>query len=412
MPLHNAPTASLAVFCDQSVDIHFPAHFHKVYGQLLPESGIETTTVAYCRNCNSDAARRLSESGVVLMRKPLIHNLLQRISFATTNILRLFGLLTRHKAIRNAQVYMVHNDPLTCLIFYGWARIRRRRVIYRITHLMAEELQASSSRQRRITGAVAKYLRNWLIKHCDHVYSMSSEMRDYLEQITGHAPVTALPSVVDMQQPTEPASTRCQASVQSVDAKMSQISCDVWLVYLGTLSPGREPGFLMDVLAKTREKGHNAGLVILGISNRPEDEQALRTYAADSGMAPWIAWCKPVPEQCLGLVLKKMHVGLSPFPCNAVMRHNSPLKTLEYLRAGLPVVGTPIRDHLEVIKEPGTGLVAEHHPQAFASAIDKLLNHDQETHDQYARNAAIWLRKNRSLETARDIIAATLDSTP
>ena len=79
-----------------------------------------------------------------------------------------------------------------------------------------------------------------------------------------------------------------------------------------------------------------------------------------------VAAVGPRPYGVLPSYLKLGAVGLVPYADNEFNRYSFPMKTLEYLAAGLPVVATPLPE----ISALGTSLVTEAaSPEEFAQAV-------------------------------------------
>ena len=86
---------------------------------------------------------------------------------------------------------------------------------------------------------------------------------------------------------------------------------------------------------------------------------------------PGVSWVGPHPFEALPSYLRLMDVGLVPYdPRDPFNQASSPLKVLEYLAAGRPVVTTdlPAVRALDAAIEPGLITVADG-PEAFAAAV-------------------------------------------
>jgi len=69
--------------------------------------------------------------------------------------------------------------------------------------------------------------------------------------------------------------------------------------------------------------------------------------------------------------MAKWKVGLLPFAINSATRHAYPLKVLEYLAAGLPVVATPVSD---LFSWQGRGVSIAHDAASFVRACDQAMS--------------------------------------
>lgn len=69
-----------------------------------------------------------------------------------------------------------------------------------------------------------------------------------------------------------------------------------------------------------------------------EDEEAFERLI----VAPGVHWIDELPREELAPYLRALHVGLTPYADSMFNRRSYPLKTLEYLAAGVPVVTTAV----------------------------------------------------------------------
>ncbi len=85
---------------------------------------------------------------------------------------------------------------------------------------------------------------------------------------------------------------------------------------------------------------------------------------------PNVQWIGRTPYEALPSYLAAMDVGIVPYTDTAFNRASFPLKTLEYLAAGLPVVSTP----LPAIEWLATSLIRmESEAGSFADAVDDAI---------------------------------------
>lgn len=113
-------------------------------------------------------------------------------------------------------------------------------------------------------------------------------------------------------------------------------------------------------------------LVMAGARN-PEEIEAMRARATRLGVGdrvevlPWLS----APE--LEALKARIDVGLAPLALNNRNRGCTPLKVLEYLSAGIPVVGSDLPSIRDLLGDNSTGLVAAGTPASWAAAIGQIL---------------------------------------
>ncbi|HMO11991.1 MAG TPA: glycosyltransferase [Actinotalea sp.] len=105
---------------------------------------------------------------------------------------------------------------------------------------------------------------------------------------------------------------------------------------LGGVSPRVLPGHLTAVL--------DAGvhLDVLGAQHRTFPDASTREEVERVLADPRVTWHGPVSAERVGAILRGVDVGLVPYRDSSFNRASFPLKTIEYLAAGLPVVATPL----------------------------------------------------------------------
>ena len=86
---------------------------------------------------------------------------------------------------------------------------------------------------------------------------------------------------------------------------------------------------------------------------------------------PNVHWLGDQPWRLLPHLMAKWKAGLLPFAINAATRHAYPLKVLEYLAAGLPVVASAVPDLFSL---QGCGVSIAHDPASFVRACDEAMN--------------------------------------
>lgn len=139
--------------------------------------------------------------------------------------------------------------------------------------------------------------------------------------------------------------------------------------FVGTLKPWHGLGTLVDAFALLRARRPDVRLLIVGdgpghddlahdLARRDLDEAATLT----GGVAP-----AAVPE-----LLARMDVGVAPYPPLEPF-YFSPLKVLEYMAAGLPVVASRLGEIPRLVNDGETGrLVAPGDPTALRDALAVL----------------------------------------
>jgi glycosyltransferase involved in cell wall biosynthesis len=158
--------------------------------------------------------------------------------------------------------------------------------------------------------------------------------------------------------------------------------------FVGTLKPWHDITTLIEAFIQMHQKHSNTRLLIVG--DGPEKER-LEEYVASSNAVSSVEFTGSVdPTEIPGL-LASMDVAAAPYK-NLKNFYFSPLKVLEYMAAGLPVVASNIGQLTELIQDSKNGiLITPDDPVAMAEAIDRLrLNPDlRKLMGQEARNCVL-----------------------
>lgn len=164
------------------------------------------------------------------------------------------------------------------------------------------------------------------------------------------------------------ASTRCLPNVCDVDlfaaaARGRDVARETSVVFAGTLAPHKVDFPLLLELARALPgKGR---LRLIGPVTDPADALWRRLTAADVDVVG------PLSAPALAAELAAATVGIVPYRVSPLTVGISPLKTFEYLAAGLPVVSTPLP-----AVTPVDGAVYVREPADFVAQVVALLAAD------------------------------------
>jgi glycosyltransferase involved in cell wall biosynthesis len=140
------------------------------------------------------------------------------------------------------------------------------------------------------------------------------------------------------------------------------------LVYHGAVLAARGVLQLVDAVAIARERDVAVTLVILGSG---PDEAAVQAHIASHGLEDAIQLRAPVPRELVPGILSQADIGVLPFPDRPSWRTSSPLKLMEYLSMGMPVVATELPCHRTVVGDAPFAVYARSsEPGDLAQAIE------------------------------------------
>lgn len=142
------------------------------------------------------------------------------------------------------------------------------------------------------------------------------------------------------------------------------------LIYIGQLEVAAYAGLAIEAFERVCHIRPKATLTLVGGGRYLPELQKLVDF---KGLNERVFFTGYRPSSEVRGFLQKADVGLAPFEDTPVTRAKSPLKVVEYLAAGLPVVGSHIGEVPRMIGDAGR-TVPPDDPDAFAKAILDVLS--------------------------------------
>lgn len=156
------------------------------------------------------------------------------------------------------------------------------------------------------------------------------------------------------------------------DLELSTLSGQTILIYIGALTAQRDCKRLihaMSISLKTLDD--SISLLIVGDGNEMANLQRL---VQELEIEKQVIFIGKVDYEQVPKYLSIADIGLAYVPATRVLGAQPPLKTVEMLACGLPVIATDTRGNRHFIKERDNGLLVKDEPEAIASAIVELVN--------------------------------------
>jgi len=157
------------------------------------------------------------------------------------------------------------------------------------------------------------------------------------------------------------------------------------LIYVGTFT-SRNLSILIEVFKEVLNFLENSKLFLVGSGEGLED---LKEIACQLGVADQVIFTGHVMYNEIPMYLCMADIAISYIPINAIYDIQPPLKTLEYLAAGLPVVATATLANRIFIKDGHNGVLVEDSVESLSDGIVKLL-----TDDALRRRLAVHARQS------------------
>lgn len=147
------------------------------------------------------------------------------------------------------------------------------------------------------------------------------------------------------------------------------------LIYTGGLTAQRGIFKLMKVATLLKEEFPQLKILILGRFFDPKVENEFNRSINDYNLNRVIYYQQWIPSEKIGLLLKRSRYGLWLFnPRSRRFRLSIPLKVLEYLSAGLPVITIKTPQMKALIEHHKLGVLTSYHARSIAATISKMLH--------------------------------------
>lgn len=149
----------------------------------------------------------------------------------------------------------------------------------------------------------------------------------------------------------------------------------------------------VDLICHLADHFQNATVLLVGPVDI--DDVAVRRLRS----RPNIILSGPVPFEQVPGTMKRFDVGIIPFARSPLMDSVNPLKLLEYLAAGLPVVSTPMGDVVET--EGAVGIATD--PASFVRCVAQAL-------DRGSDDSSVSLRLEHAKQRSWAAVASEFES--
>jgi glycosyltransferase involved in cell wall biosynthesis len=169
-------------------------------------------------------------------------------------------------------------------------------------------------------------------------------------------------------------------------AAQEKIAHGPTVIYMGRVADWAGLEVAFEAIAGIREEIPDLRLLVLGRSD-PAYERRLRSVVSALRVEEAVRFVGEVKYEDLPEFLRQADVGLATFRPNPMKDFAFPLKVIEYMAAGVPVVGIRGTETARIIEEHDVGLVVEFTPAMVAGAIRTLLR-DRHLYARCAANAA------------------------
>lgn len=142
------------------------------------------------------------------------------------------------------------------------------------------------------------------------------------------------------------------------------------LVYIGSLNEERNLELLIDGIQVAIKSGISVCLDIFGSGT---NERRLKKKVSDSSLSEHVRFMGSIGRDELFRKLKTYDAGVAHVP-NGIFEMAPPLKTVEYLACGLPVLASNTSGNRMFVKEGVNGFFFENNADSFRSALETIVS--------------------------------------
>ena len=259
-------------------------------------------------------------------------------------------------------------EPLTLLIAWVLKNKLHLKVIFDVHEFFAIAFSERFPRFLRFpTYLLYQVSLKQLLKIADVVFTVNSEMEK--QMLSGNK------RIISLVLPNYPVKNvwDYECNIPGSLEQLCQMNFD--FIYIGGLTEDRGIFKILKTVSVLKQEFPLLKVLILGKFFKKEVENKFHQRINDYNLNAIIYYQSWIPAEKIGLLLKRCKFGLWVFnPKNKRLQLSTPLKVLEYLAAGLPVVTikTPIMK--ELIEKNGLGICSAYQSKALADACAKLLN--------------------------------------
>lgn len=220
---------------------------------------------------------------------------------------------------------------------------------------------------------ILKRLERFGIRRADLVISVGNRLA-CLRREQGARHVEVIPNGVDVSRFGEASVFRRRGPHQAPT-----------LIYMGYLGAWGGIDLALDSAALAVQGVPSLHMILLG-HGTSEDLSALRTKIQSLGLDKVVEYRGSVAYGNLPDHLKEADIGIAMFRPIDLTRYAFPLKVIEYMSAGLPVVTTVDTEAADIVIQAEGGVAVPFEAKSVADAIVEILN-DRERYRRYSENA-------------------------
>jgi len=241
---------------------------------------------------------------------------------------------------------------------------------------------------RAVTGIIDRHLTMHILRNADLVLPTTKWMADdFSAKGIAREKMLPYPNGVDLERFSGGAGERIRAE--------HRLGGEAIFVYVGTMDRERDLTILIRSFALLKKQVATATLLMVGDGT---ERERLEECARDLGVDGGIVFTGRVRPEEIPDYIDAAQIGVSVIPPLDVYKLSSPIKMLEYMAMGRPVVANEeIPEQKEAVDASCGGVLVKYDPESIAAGMLALCE-DPVRAGEMGERGREWIVKNRSYE--------------
>jgi glycosyltransferase involved in cell wall biosynthesis len=386
------------------IDQKYPTEhvfLEEVYSKIFKEKGHQIVWVMKAKDTFQKKIKigYWNENKVYIL--PTNNNILLDYFFLIKDLMELKKMLTLKK--EKFDLIYVRNDPFMGIFARFFSKKSKIPFVFQLSHLKSEETiyfakngLYGTRMKNFILGKISQKLTNFSLKKANLVFPISEMMKTYLirkglkQNKMLSLPLGANPKIKVNKHEVE----KIKQEYNLKDGNT--------LVYLGTLIKTRDPVFLFKIIKQLKPDFPKIKLLVVGEGKTKHDLLDYKDYVKKNNLQENIFFIGKVPRWQVPNYLAAADIGLSQFPPVPILKMNSPIKLMEYMNLGLPVVANNYNPEQKlIVTESGGGFCVDYQVEDFCKVIKELVRNDR-LRLKMGQKAQNYIRKERNYQKLAD----------
>jgi glycosyltransferase involved in cell wall biosynthesis len=230
----------------------------------------------------------------------------------------------------------------------------------------------------RLFNLLSKFVLNLQARLFSHVVVLDQHLADFLFADRRER-VTVIPLGADFRKFYPGRNPLCRRQLGIPEG-------DIVFIYVGNMDAVRRIDRLVLALAEIAEDYPSARLILIGGGNQ---EEYLHSLVQQKRLTGRVAFTGLVPFLEIPDLMRAGDIGLAYVPDKIQYRNQPPLKTVEYLASGLPVIATDTLGNRRFVTPGRNGLLVDDDVKSVAEGMRQLIDQPQARREiaRVARNS-------------------------